>query len=132
MRTLIVEDDFMTRKLMARLISRYGECDVAVNGEEAIAAYSQSVKDNKKYDLICLDILMPGLDGHQTLKKIREIESTNHIKSENRVKIIMTTVLSDSASVMEAFNSKCEAYLIKPIDSKKLVQQLEFLGLIKA
>lgn len=132
MKALIVEDDFMTRKLMARLISRYGECDVAVNGEEAIAAYSQSVKDNKKYDLICLDILMPGLDGHQTLKKIRGIESATHIRSEHRVKVIMTTVLSDSSNVMEAFNSECEAYLIKPIDSKKLVQQLEFLGLIKA
>ncbi len=74
MKTLIVEDDFICRKLLQTFLSGYGATDVAANGVEALLAVSQAINEDEPYDLICLDILMPELDGHKVLKQIRADE----------------------------------------------------------
>ncbi len=129
MRCLIVEDDFVARKLMQRYLSDSGDCDIAIKGSEAIEAFRQGLTENKPYDLICLDIMMPKLDGHQALKAIRELENEHGINGLDRVKVIMTTALGDSKNVMCSFNEGCEAYLVKPIEKKKLFEEMEKLGL---
>ena len=55
MRILIAEDDFASRKLLLKFMSEYGECDVTVDGMEAIDAYLMSLEEKEPYDLICLD-----------------------------------------------------------------------------
>ena len=67
MRILLAEDNFVTRKLMVAILSQYGECDVAVDGMEAVDAFLMALEDGKPYDLICLDIMMPVMDGFQAL-----------------------------------------------------------------
>ena len=130
MKTLIVEDDFISRKMMHILLSPYGECDIAVDGKEAIEAFALAAREGKRYDLICLDIMMPDMDGHTVLKTIREMEEADQVFGSEQVKIIMTTALKDSRNVLEAFNAQCEAYLIKPIRKQDLVQQIQSLGLL--
>ena len=130
MKTLIVEDDFISRKMMQILLSPYGECDIAVDGEEAIEAFELAAREGKRYDLICLDIMMPGIDGHTVLKTIREMEEADQVFGGEQVKIIMTTALKDSRNVLEAFKAQCEAYLVKPIRKQELIQQIRALGLL--
>ena len=74
MRILIAEDDFASRKFMLRFLSQYGECDVTVDGMEAVDAFLMALEDEENYDLVCLDIMMPELDGYQALKAMRDIE----------------------------------------------------------
>lgn len=128
---LIVEDDFTSRIVMCGLLKPYGNCDVAVNGMEAVTAFQEMAKQGGKYDLICLDIMMPGMDGQTVLKKIRKIESKNNISGTDSVKVIMTTALADKDNIMTAFREQCEAYIIKPIIKEKLLEQLQNLGLIE-
>jgi two-component system chemotaxis response regulator CheY len=131
MKSLIVEDDFVGRLLLQRYLAPFGPCHVAVNGQEAIVAYGQSIQDKEPYDLICLDIMMPGIDGHEVLKHIRTCEDA--IESPKiSVKIIMTTAMADKANVFKAFRSQCDAYLPKPIRKDKLLEQLVELGLLQA
>lgn len=129
MKILIVEDDFMSRKLMLAYLSSLGECDVAANGREALEAYTGALDWAKPYNLICLDIMMPGMNGQEVLKHIRDIEEERGILPPEAAKVIMTTALKDSGNIMNAFKSQCEAYLVKPIDREKLMQQIKFLGL---
>ena len=131
MRALVVEDDFRSRKLLQRLLAPYGECDISVNGKEALKAFRLAVGDDQRYDLVCLDIMMPEMDGHTVLEEIRKMEKADGILGLDGVKIIMTTALSDAKSIMRAFKSQCEAYLIKPIDKEKLLKQLQTLGLLE-
>ncbi len=80
MKVLVVEDDFTCRKVLQKLLSEFGECDIAVDGQEAIEAFRSSLGGNKRYDLICMDIIMPNMNGHEALKKIRMLEEDLNIK----------------------------------------------------
>lgn len=130
MRILIVEDDLISRKVMFKFLSQYGECDQVVDGMEAIETFITSIKENNPYDLICLDIMMPKIDGLKVLKTIRQLEKQNNTPDEERVKIIMTTALSDSEYVKQAFEYGCEGYASKPIDMDKFVEVMNKLKLI--
>lgn len=130
MRILIVDDDSTSRKFLSKFLSQYGECDMVVDGMEALDAFLMALKDEEPYDLICLDIMMPKVDGVKILKAIRELEKQKGIRSENRVKVIMTTALADTKFVQNAFDIGCEAYATKPIDTQKMVEVLKKLNLI--
>ena len=129
MKTLLAEDDFASRKFMDKYLSQYGECDVTVDGEEAVDAYMMALEDGEPYDLVCLDVMMPVLDGYQVLKAIRDIEAERGITKDQRVKIIMTTALNEERNVKKAFELGCEAYSGKPIDVDRFEQVLRKLGL---
>lgn len=131
MRILIVEDDLASRKFISKFLSTYGECDITIDGMEALEAFMMAWGEKKPYDLICLDIMMPTLDGEKTLKMIRDIEKQKGIEDSSRVKIIMTTALNDTDRVFTAFETGCEAYAAKPINTEKLVEVLKKLGLIQ-
>ncbi|AOY74953.1 response regulator [Clostridium formicaceticum] len=130
MRILITEDDLASRRFLAKFLSQYGEIDQVVDGLEALDAYLLAIKDDEPYDLICLDIMMPKVDGVKVLKAIRDYEVQKRIPAEKRTKIIMTTALAETEYVQNAFNIGCEAYASKPIDTEKLVEVMKKLKLI--
>ena len=129
MKTLIVEDDFTSRLLLEELLKSYGPFYITVNGKEAVNAFTMAVKAGKPYDLICLDIMMPEMDGLQALKEIRRLELAEGIDVADGVKIIMTTALFDGKKAMGAFRGACDGYLVKPIDKRKLFDEIERLDL---
>ena len=63
LKILIVEDDFMVRQILRDILEPYGVVDIAVNGEEAVQAFRVAWRQNHPYDLICMDIMMPVMDG---------------------------------------------------------------------
>jgi len=130
MRTLIVEDDFTSRFLLQTFLSKYGECCIAVNGNEALDAFRAAAASGQKYDLICMDIMMPEMDGQTAIRQIRALEVAAGTLSTNGVKIIMTTALDDARNVVQSFHSLCDAYLFKPIDTVKLLGHIRDLHLL--
>lgn len=128
MHILVVEDDFISRRLLCRYLEPFGECDVAVNGEEAVAAVKQAVDQGYHYDLICLDIMMPGMDGHETLREIRSYEKENKLCLGLGSKVIMTTSVQDSKSIRQAFNASADGYVLKPVEKKKFLKTLSEIG----
>ncbi|MEN6400596.1 MAG: response regulator [Armatimonadia bacterium] len=130
MKTLIVEDDFTSRLLLQELLKSYGPFHIAVNGREAVEAARAALEAGEPYDLICLDIMMPEMDGQQALKEIRAMEQARGIVLSNWTKIVMTTALGDKANVLEAVEGKCNAFLVKPIRKAKLLEELRRLKLI--
>lgn len=130
MRILIAEDDFACRKFMLRFLSKYGECDITVDGIEAVDAFTMALEGKERYDLICLDIMMPVLDGYQALMQIRQKEEEFRIPPDKRAKIIMTTALNERRHVSKAFELGCTAYAGKPINQKKFVNVMKKLELI--
>jgi len=131
MKVLIAEDDLASRRFLSKFLAQYGEVDLVVDGLEALDAYLMATKEKAPYDLICLDIMMPKVDGVKVLKAIRDFEAKQGVVSEQRVKVIMTTALAETDYVNEAFEIGCEAYAAKPIDTNKLLEVIKKLGLIE-
>ena len=130
MRILLAEDDFVTRKFMMNFLAKYGECDVTVDGMEVVDAFMMALEDEDPYDLVCLDIMMPAMDGYQALMGIRNLEKERNIPKEKEAKVIMTTALNDESNVKMAFELGCTVYSGKPIDQDRFEQVLKKFGLI--
>ncbi len=125
---LIVEDDFMSRNILQRLLIDYGEAHIAVNGKEAVDAVKLAYEKGNPYDLICLDIMMPGITGVEALRQIRDYEDALGLYTENQMKIVMTTALDGVSNVIESFKNLCDGYLTKPLSKQKLETELGKYG----
>jgi two-component system chemotaxis response regulator CheY len=130
LRALIVEDDFTSRFLLQKYLEAYGEAHIAVNGREAVQAVREALDSGQRYDLICLDIMMPIMDGHAALRAIRSCEEAHHIFSSDGAKILMTTALRSIKDARTAYEGLCDGYLVKPIERHHLVTELRRQGLI--
>ncbi len=106
-RILVVDDDSVNRKLILRMIEKIGaRVEVVASGEEALAAVRES-----EFDLILMDVQMPGMDGLETTRKIREIEGA----SGRHTPISAVTANSAAGDRDQCFEAGMDDYLCKPI-----------------
>lgn len=131
LRILLAEDDFACSLLLQTFLGRYGECHVAVNGKEAVDAYRTALDAGVPYHLICMDIMMPEMNGREAVTQVRAIEEAHGIHSTVGARIFMTTTVQEIKEVFLCFKELCDAYLMKPIELAQLLNQMKFYGLLK-
>jgi two-component system chemotaxis response regulator CheY len=122
MKILIVEDDAVSRKYMQSLLSQYGECDIVIDGLEALDSFLSALKSDKCYDFIFLDVMLPKVDGMKVLKTMRELEKQKGLMLEKRSKILLTTALSQTDFVKNAVD--CDGILEKPVNAERITELL--------
>lgn len=120
MKFLIVDDDLVSRKYLHGILRQHGYCDIAVNGKEAVEYVRLSIQNQDVYDLIFLDIMMPEMDGDETLEVIRNIEEKAEISTGQGAKIAMISALNDKKNILTSFSKGCEYYLVKPVHQDKI------------
>ena len=132
MKCLIVEDNLISRRILQELLSAEDECDIAVNGQEAIDSFALAHESEHPYDVIFMDILMPIIDGIEALRSIRALEEMMEIPPQLAVKVIMTTSLDDPATVTKLLNEcGADAYIVKPLSRQKLLKEQVALNLVQ-
>ncbi len=131
MRVLIVDDDFYSRIVLHDMLRPVAECHIAVNGEEAVGAFQKAMDDGRRYDLVCMDLVMPEMDGQQALQELRGIEDSLGLADEDRTKVIVVSMVEDSKETNDAFFlGGADSFLVKPIDEARLMAELRNLGLV--
>lgn len=115
MKVLIVEDMNINRILLKNILKSFEEIkyiDEAVNGIEAVEKIIKAYKENNKYDIVFLDIIMPMQSGYHVLEQIEKYEIHNNINKENRSKIIIISSLNNDKNL----KSRIDNIIIKPIN----------------
>lgn len=130
LRFLIVDDDRLCRVMLNDMLSKFGHCDMAASGEEAVSAIHHALEEGRQYDAVTLDILMPRMDGHETLKKLRAVEEEHGVFGMAATKVVMATASSNSKDCIRAFREGCESYVTKPIKEADLLAKLKDLEVI--
>ena len=131
MKSLVVEDDVTCRTIMQAYLSPFGECRLVENGRDALAAIEEAWEQGRTFDLVCLDIIMPEMDGHTVLTRIREMEAARGVTPSQAMKIIMTSGAGDMDHIAQAFEKDCMAYIVKPVLKSTLLDTLKELQLIR-
>jgi two-component system, chemotaxis family, chemotaxis protein CheY len=131
MRSLVVEDDRISCQVIEKMVSRYGSSDVAVDGQQALELFRQALDSDSPYDLVLMDIMIPEVDGLQSVLAMRQIETSLKLPLSRRVKVIMTTALDDPRTIMKAlYESDANSYLVKPVRMQALEAELRSLKLV--
>ena len=126
MRTLIVEDAFISQEFLCALMEKRGECVVVGSGEEGVQAFRRSLEDGRPFELVFMDILLPGMDGLQALETIRAMELENGVAE---TKVIVITALDDDLAASRAYiHGHALSYITKPIHKPDLEAELEKFG----
>nr|MDF9458722.1 response regulator transcription factor [Bacillus pumilus] len=111
---LVVDDEARIRRLLKMYLERENyEIDEAENGDEAIQKGLQT-----DYDLILLDLMMPGTDG---------IEVCNQIRDKKATPIIMLTAKGEEANRVQGFEAGTDDYIVKPFSPREVVLRVKAL-----
>ena len=132
MKILIADDDFVSRTKLEALLSEYGDCDPAEDGDQVIVMFQKAYLASDGYDLITLDIDMPGSNGHDVLKKMGEW--LTHIKEHQdgtEPKILMVTSMKSRTDFIYSFREGCAGYLKKPVTPENLEEALDKIEISK-
>lgn len=130
-RYLVVEDEGMSRLMLKEFLAEYAPCDAAENGKEGLRLFEQALSDGEPYSLICIDLVMPEMNGLALIRKIKELEKIQHLTSEYCAKIFVITSSDstwDKADLL--LDNLCDDYIVKPFDSNALQVSLRRYGLI--
>ncbi len=130
MKVLVAEDDMASGKFLSKLLSKYGEVVLTRDGIEAVDAFVKAVSDNTKFDLVCLDIMMPKIDGYKALASIRDAERKLGIPRVSRCKVVMISALDEGFDASYA-SEDYDEYICKPIDIIKFDSMIRKMGLLE-
>jgi len=112
---LVVDDDANNRDLLSRRLRRMGyETEVGHDGQHALALIGE-----QSFDVILLDVMMPGLDGFEVLKILREHHAATDLP------VIMATAKDDSEDVIHALGLGANDYVTKPLDFPVVVARIQ-------
>jgi len=132
MKALIIDDDPVTRLYFQEILAPHGETVEASSGEEGLTQFSLAMSGGLPFDTVLVDVRMPGMDGHQTLEKIRSLERDSGVKKDQVATVLMISAMDDPRNVSRAFfQSGAMGYLTKPVDPDALLAELRKFGLLE-
>lgn len=131
MKTLIVEDSHLFAQRLKSLLNPFGPCGIAYSGSEAIEKYSKAMSIEQPYELICLDLLLPVMDGFKVLQTIRKFEQENIDNNCFKSKIIIISSFNDTHMISKAKELGCDSYITKPFSNQKILNEISSLNILE-
>lgn len=114
---LVVEDEEMMLNSMRLILKMSGyKVETAKDGMEAFNKIIDAEKKEKQFDLIIIDVLMPGLDGLELLNKLSHKEII--------IPVVVVTECTDSKMMFEMIQKGCDLYLTRPIEQSTLIDHV--------
>jgi len=118
---LVIDDDFEFVTMMQLMLSLHGfNIDIAYSGEEGLRKIQ-----GDSYDVVLLDVMMPGMSGFEVCKEIRKI------KESTQLPVILLTAKGEKDDIIEGINAGANDYITKPFESEILIAKINALVKLK-
>lgn len=132
LRILIVEDEPVNQEILRLVLREHGDSLAVDTGEDAVLLYRTALDESRPFDVVFLDIMLPGINGLQTLEKLRALEDTFEVPAERRAQVIVTTALDDDRTASRAFiQGHAVSFMTKPFRPGQITEELRKLGLLE-
>jgi len=129
MRILVVDDDRAARVHLDKMLKPLGEVADTGSGQEALDAFAEALAEGRPFNLVSMDIIMPGLDGQATLQAMRDLEKKHGVQPGKEAKVMMVTGLGDAGNVTRAFfKGQADGYVTKPLQQNAIYKTLRQMG----
>ncbi|MDT8446600.1 MAG: response regulator [bacterium] len=125
MRILLVEDNLLVAHVGRKVLEDKGDVTLVGSGEEAIKSLQEGWT-NQPFDLVFLDIGLPGISGPETLVELRRLEAE---EARPKALVIMLTGSEDRELINRCFETGCDYYLVKPLSKEKVASSFSNLKL---
>ena len=130
MKTLIVDDELVSRTKLKLIMENFGQCEAVELGRDALSIFHHAHFINEPFSLIMLDINLPEMDGIMVLSEIRRAEHYLTIPESQQAIVLMVTSYGDKDRIVACAQSGCDDYIVKPFDDDIIRQKLSKLGII--
>lgn len=127
MKFLIIDDDIESCRLLAKRLEKYGESTFASDGKSAYDLFLAAHAEKRPFGVIFLDIVMPEIDGHAVLVRIRDWEKAN-LEPEEAAKVVMVSAMKDTHNIFSSVREGCDNYMTKPIRKQGVIDVMQRLG----
>lgn len=115
---LVVDDNKITTKLLRRYLESNGfEATEAYDGVDCLEKVAE-----RKPDAIVLDVMMPRMDGYETVKNLKANDDSKHVP------VVIVTALNDVANQLKSIEAGADDFLSKPIEEKLLIAKVKLLS----
>jgi len=128
MKILVVDDEKISRTILTAKLNHMGTCVAVDSSARALEIMAAAQKEGSPFDLITLDVSMPGMDGRHMLQHVRKQEIQANIPKADRVKILMVTARMNMNTIKDCIRLGCNGYLVKPVTRYQLLQNLGKMG----
>ena len=108
-RYLVIDDDPPCCEVLVAVLAGYGACDAAEDGATAVTMVEQAVRAGTPYDLLCVEICLTGMNGHDCIQRIRELE----LPAQPQIFVVSKSSDVDDMS-RALLNNDCDEYILKP------------------
>lgn len=131
MKSLIIEDDYISSKIFLTALKQYGKCDTATTGYNGLSMFNQALAGEAPYELVVIDIILPDINGYEILKQIRKKEQEQLLAGVVPTKIILTTSLDDEENkkIAKKLNTQNETYYVKGPRLNGFIEKIVELGI---
>jgi CheY-like chemotaxis protein len=126
MRALIIDDDPVSCEVIAGMIPKSWRSTCVASAEDGLEAFSDHLGGEDAYDIVFIDHYLNGMNGVEGIPFFRDVERKQNVKLA--CKMVLVTGTHDPDLFQDAFNKKCDTFLLKPLDPNKFKKKLSRIG----
>ena len=123
MRCLVIDDEPTARLHLRLLLEARGPVDEAPDAIAGLQRIRDAIADNDPFDLVCIDLSMPGPSGIEAIKMVQEVDKKlRHGKHTN---VVVVTASDDQKDIRAALHQHVDGYLLKPVTPGQIVETID-------
>ena len=123
MRCLVIDDEPTARLHLRLLLEARGPVDEAPDAIAGLQRIRDAVADNDPYDLVCIDLSMPGPSGIDAIKMVQEVDKK--LRQGKHTNVVVVTASDDQKDIRAALHQHVDGYLLKPVTPGQIVDTID-------